>query len=184
MPCHAWKCIPTVISNGVNISEVTGCHLLWQISFQWDSSKLLQRLVSLELTTYLSVLDLFLTQWIMVILTKGHKPDNFESHNSLKLIFINIQGLFSNFVECKTFLESNIPDILDLCDTSLDETIDSCNFSLRGYFPLIQTDCITHIHGLAVYLKGRLLLFRSYLWKTVWMLTYVFNWLYFSLWRL
>ena len=99
----------------------------------------------------------------MVILTKGDKLDNFESHNSLKLSFINIQGLFSNFVECKTFLESNIPDILDLCDTSLDETIDSCNFSLRDYLPLIQTDCITHMHGLAVYLKERLPFYRTYL---------------------
>ena len=25
---RAWKCIPTVISGGVDISEVPGCHLL------------------------------------------------------------------------------------------------------------------------------------------------------------
>ena len=43
-----------------------------------------------ELTVYLSVFDLFLTQRIMAILSKGFKPDNFESHNSLELSFTNI----------------------------------------------------------------------------------------------
>ena len=57
------------------------------------------------------VFDIFLTQWIMAILSKGCKPDNFESHNSLKLSFTNINGLRSNFVECESFLESNSPDI-------------------------------------------------------------------------
>ena len=36
-------------------------------------------------THRLSLFDLFLTQWIMAILSKGCKPDNFELHNSLKL---------------------------------------------------------------------------------------------------
>ena len=31
---HAWKCIPTVISGGVNISEVPGCHWLRQMTSQ------------------------------------------------------------------------------------------------------------------------------------------------------
>ena len=34
VPCHAWKCVPTAISGGVDISEVPGCHLLRQISSQ------------------------------------------------------------------------------------------------------------------------------------------------------
>ena len=34
VPCHAWKCVPTAISGGVNISEVSGCHLLRQMSSQ------------------------------------------------------------------------------------------------------------------------------------------------------
>ena len=28
VPCHAWKCVPTTISSGLDISEVPGCHLL------------------------------------------------------------------------------------------------------------------------------------------------------------
>ena len=47
----------------------------------------------------------------MAILPKTYKPDNFESHNSLKLSFMNIQGLSLNFVNCKSFLESNSLDI-------------------------------------------------------------------------
>ena len=35
----------------------------------------------------------------------------------------------------------------------MDDSIDSGNFSVRGYLPLIQQDSITHMHGLAVYVK-------------------------------
>ena len=88
----------------------------------------------------------FLTQWIMTILSKGCKPDNFEPHNSLKLSFTNIWGLRSNFVECESFLESNSPDILALYETNLDDSIDSGNFSVGVIF-LIRKDF------LAVYVK-------------------------------
>ena len=65
----------------------------------------------------------------------------------------NIWGLHSNFVNCKSFLESSSPDILALCETNLDGSIDSGNFSVRGYLPLIWKDSSTHMHGLAVYVK-------------------------------
>ena len=123
MPCRALKCVPTAISSGVVISEVSGCHLLRQISSKWESQKLLQRLVSHELTAYLSVSELFLTQWIMTILSKECKPNNFESHNSLKLSFTNVCGLHSNFVECESFLKSNSPDILALCERNMNDSI-------------------------------------------------------------
>ena len=60
-----------------------------------------------------------------------------------------------NFVDCESFLESNSPDILALCETNLDDSIDSGNFSVRGYLPLIQKDSSTHMHGLTVYVKER-----------------------------
>ena len=62
VPCCAWKCVPTANSGGKNISEVPGCHLLQHISSQCGSQKLLQGLVSHELTACLSVFNLFLTQ--------------------------------------------------------------------------------------------------------------------------
>ena len=76
-------------------------------------------MVSHELAAYLSCFNLFLTQWTIAILSKGCKPDNFESHNSHTLT--NIRGLCSNLVECESFLESNFPDIVAwfwqfLCD--------------------------------------------------------------------
>ena len=73
----------------------------------------------------------------MAILSKACKPDNFEFHNSLKLSLRNILHLRSNFVDCKSFLVSNCPEILALCETSLGDSIDSGNFSVRGYRPLI-----------------------------------------------
>ena len=57
------------------------------------------------------------------------------------------------FVECKSFLESNSPKILALCETNLDDSIDSGNFHVRGYLPLIRKDFSTHMDGLAVYVK-------------------------------
>ena len=84
----------------------------------------------------------------MAILSKACKPDNFESHNSLKLSFTNIPGLHLNFVDCESFLESNSSDILAPCETNLDDSINSGNFSLRGYLPLIQKDSSIDMGGI------------------------------------
>ena len=48
-------------------------------------------------------------------------------------------------------LKSNSPDILALYKTNLDDSIDSGNFSVKGYLPLIQKDYISHMHILAVF---------------------------------
>ena len=55
-----------------------------------------------------------------------------------------------NFVDCESFLESNSPDILALCETNLNDLIDSGNFSVRVYLPLIRKNSSTHMHGLTV----------------------------------
>ena len=62
----------------------------------------------------------------------------------------------SNFIVCESFLESNSPDILALCETNLDDTIDSGNFSVTCYLPLIRKDSSTHMHGVTVYWKEQL----------------------------
>ena len=49
---------------------------------------------------------------------------------ALKLSITNTRGLCSNFVECKSFIESNSPEILALYGTHLDDSIDSGNFSV------------------------------------------------------
>ena len=91
---------------------------------------------------------LFLTNLNLTILSKACNSNNFKSHNTLKPSFPNIQGLCSNFVVCKCFLESNC-----MTETKLDDSIDSGNLSVRGYLPLIQKDSGTHMQGLAVYVK-------------------------------
>ena len=40
-----------------------------------------------------------------------------------------------------------------MCETNLDDSVDSGSFSVRGYLPLIRKDSSTHMHGLAVYVK-------------------------------
>ena len=99
----------------------------------------------------------------MAILSKACKPDNFEWHNSLKLSVTNIRGLLSNFVDCESFLESNSRDILALCETNLDDSIDSGSFSVRAYLLLIRKDSGAHMHGLAVYVKEGLPFAQDYL---------------------
>ena len=84
----------------------------------------------------------------MAILSKACKPDNIELHNSLKLNFPNIRGFRSNFVDCESFLESNSPDTLALCETNLDDSVDSGNYSVKGYLPLIRKDSSTHMQFL------------------------------------
>ena len=92
----------------------------------------------------------------MAILSKACKSDKFEPHNSLKLSFMNIRGLHSHFVKCESLLESNFPDTLALCETNLDDPIDSDSFSVVGYLLLIRKDSITHMHCFTVYVKERL----------------------------
>ena len=89
----------------------------------------------------------------MAILSKTCKPDNFESHNFLKPSFTNIWGLSTNFVDCESFLESTSPDIFALCETNLDDSIDSGSFFVRVYLPLIRKDSSTHMDGLTVFVK-------------------------------
>ena len=112
--------------------------------------------MSHELTTYFSIFNLFKLNELWPYYQKHvHKPDNFESHNSLKLIFTNVRGL-------RSLLESNSPDILALRETNLDDLIDFGNFSARGYLPLIRKDSSTRVHGLAVYLKKGLAFARNF----------------------
>ena len=99
----------------------------------------------------------------MAILSKACKPDNFESHNSLKLSFTNIRGLRSNFVDCESFLESNSPEILALCETNLDDSIDSGNISVRAYLSLIRRILGLICMVLQFVLKKDFLLHMTYL---------------------
>ena len=115
----------------------------------------------------------------MAILSKACKPDNFESHNSLKLSFTNIRGLRSNFVDCESFLESNSPDILALCEANLDDLTDSGNFSVRGYLSLIRKDSGTDMHDLAVYVKEGLPFTPDVSLENS-ADSYIFDWLYFT----
>ena len=96
----------------------------------------------------------------MPMLPKCCQPDKFESDNSLQIFEIFIQILYIVIF----FLEPNSSDTLALCETNLDDSIDSDNSSLRGYLPLIWKDFTTHMHDLAVYVKEEL----SFTWYLSW----------------
>ena len=95
----------------------------------------------------------------MTILSKRFKSDNFELQKSLKLSFTNIRGVRSNFVECESFLKLNSPDILALCETNLDDPIDSGNFSVKEVLPFARN--VSLENSADSYLCFRLALLRS-----------------------
>ena len=119
------------------------------------SQKLLQGLVSRQFTAHISDFNL-----IRIKSSKVLKANNFESHKSLKLI-TSIRGPLSNSVGCESFLESNSSDILALCETNFEDSIDSSNFCERDYLPLIRKNSATHMHSLAIYVKEKLPLARE-----------------------
>ena len=87
----------------------------------------------------------FLTQWVMAILSKGCKPDNFESHNSLKFVL-------------KTFL-AFIRILLNV-NLSLNQTLLTFRLYVRQTWMItliifLQSEKI--MHGLAVYVKNGLI---------------------------
>ena len=57
--------------------------------------------------------------------------------------------------------------MLALCETNFDGSIDSGNFSVRAYLPLIQKESVTHIHGFAFYEKEGLPLHETHHQKTL-----------------
>ena len=73
----------------------------------------------------------------MAILSKVCRADNFESHNSLKVGFTSNGDLCYNLIAFDSFVESNSPDIFPSCETNLDDSVNSNNFFVRGYLPLI-----------------------------------------------
>ena len=76
----------------------------------------------------------------MAILLKWCKPDNFVPQHTQKFGFTNIWGFRSNFNEFESFLESNSPDILVLCEANLDDSNEFGNFYVKGCLPLIPKD--------------------------------------------
>ena len=76
----------------------------------------------------------------MAILSKACKPDDFESHNSLKLSFTNIPGILI----VNLSLNQPLLTFLLYLRQNLDGSIDSDNFFVRGYLSLIRKDSSTH----------------------------------------
>ena len=85
-------------------------------------------------------------------------------------------------MESEFFLYSNSTDILALCETSMDDSIDSDNFSVRVHNPLIQKDSATHKHNIPVWKiiwEKEFLLHGTFSRKLCGFL-HVFYWLYFN----
>ena len=98
----------------------------------------------------------------------------------LQLSSTNIQQFCYNFVGCDSFIESNLSVILAFCETNLEDSNESSNFYVKVYLPSIRKDVVTHIHGLAVYVKEGVFLHRNCLWKTLSIPIFVFYFIHLS----
>ena len=120
----------------------------WVAFFKTDEfsvrvTKITLRIHVLWTQSLLSIFNLFKLSELWPYYLK-HVNQIILNHNSLKLSFINIWGRRLNFVDCESSLESNSPDVIALCETNLDSSIDSGNFTVRGCLPLIRKDSSTH----------------------------------------
>ena len=104
VPCCTWKCVSTALSSSINIFEVPSMLFVLTDEFSVRVTIFFYR-ISVSWTHILPFLYLPLFWNEISILSKVHKPDNCESHNSLKFSFINIQTRQCNFVGCEYFLE-------------------------------------------------------------------------------
>ena len=119
---------------------------------KWGLQKLLRGLVSHELKTYLSVFDLLLTNE-MVILSKDVNQTALRKQITLQIFEVFVQILLNVNLSLNQTLLTFLHQLNDF--------IDSGNFSVMGYLPLIWKDSVTHLHGLAVYVKEGLLPFTQ-----------------------
>ena len=90
----------------------------------------------------------------------------------LRKVFQYIKVFFKSFFEI-TYISSYDKR------GRLEEAGDSRNFFLREYLSLVWKKSVTHMHDLVVYVKKDFLLYGSSPWKTLKILIYVFNWIYF-----
>ena len=113
--------------------------------------------------TFFSFYHLF---WLnrMAISSISGKPGTFEFHDSLNLY--QYSRFSFEFRRMWIFPRIDLfSDILRLCETNLDGSIDSDNLSLKGSFPLIRKDSVTYMHGIVV----------TYLLETLRILISIFN---------
>ena len=89
----------------------------------------------------------------MAILSKGSKPDNIESHNSIKLSFYKYLWPSLKFYWMWIFPWIKLSWHSSSMWDKLGESIDSGNFSATSYLYIIWKDSITHMYGLAVYVN-------------------------------
>ena len=112
----------------------------------------------------------------MAILSKVWKPDSSESHNFQKLTFINTAVHHYDFVDSKSFLESNSPDFLTLYEINLDDSVDFSSISVRSYFSLIWKQfCYSCLWCFNLWKVGTFLHMTCHL-KTLRIFTYLCFW--------
>ena len=134
MPCSAWKCVLAAISSGVGYPNVLGCICYDRSVLCEDHKNEFKDPCFMNSQPTFLIFVSFLTQK-MAILSKARKP-GILIYTTLKNLVLPIFEFLSDFVGCESFFESNSPDILRLCETNLDDSIDSNNFSGRDYVPL------------------------------------------------
>ena len=110
--------------------------------------------MSHELTAYLSISNLFKFGKFWPYYQK-YVNQIILNCATLQSLALQIFKTFVRILLIANLVNQTLLTFL-LCETNLGDSIDSVNFSVRGYLLLIRKDSSTHMDGLAVYLKERL----------------------------
>lgn len=112
----------------------------------------------------------------MSVTSKVSESNNFKTCNYLKLSFTNTCCLYSNYVGCESFLQSDASDILALW-AKIQKLKRFNQYLFEGFYPLNWKVYVTHVHGLAVYLEEFFFLHKALTLKTLIIPINVFDWL-------
>ena len=140
MPYRTWKCVSTAISSGVNIPSSLNVifYDLW-ILIEDRKNYLKDQYLLNSQPTFL-IFTSILTQW-NTILSKVRKPDNFETHNSLKLNFTNFNFFALISLNLNVYLNQTLLIFLlyvsQTWKTQVIQAVSMCerlsSFNLKGF---------------------------------------------------
>ena len=149
----------------MDIPEVLGCHLLKQTHPQWGSQKLFQWSVSHELTAYVSTFYLFFDFMKWPYYQMQVNKITLNHITPWNLAFWIFEVFFWILLDVNLSLNQTLLTSCSI-ETNLDDSVDSRNFSVSSYLPLIRKDSVTLWIVLQFVWRRYFLLHRIYLFLT------------------
>ena len=148
--CFIPQSFRSSLSIGIDLSlflDYVKTHIVLELASHFALIRMDWTLGSVQKDTYQLYRQISATIFSSAVMNSGQCRNNKLSLQIFEVFF----RIFSNVNFL--FIESIFPDILALCETNLDGSIDSGNFSVKDYLLLLWKNSVTCMHGLAVCVK-------------------------------